>query len=76
MSHQDRHARSVQLNSVDLSKALQWLTRGVDWSAIRMRKEATWTPQWLTWMAILWAWSNEATLGERFLCAQRLIQGQ
>ncbi|QDT32311.1 transposase [Thalassoglobus polymorphus] len=74
MSHQDRHARGVRLNSVDLFKALQWLTRGVDWSAIRMRKEATWTPQWLTWMAILWAWSNEATLGERFLCAQRLIQ--
>lgn len=74
MSHQDQHARSVQLNSADLFKALQWLTRGVDWSEIRMRKEATWTPQWLTWMAILWAWSNESTLLERFACTQRLIQ--
>ncbi|WP_197441658.1 hypothetical protein [Thalassoglobus polymorphus] len=35
---------------------LQWLTRGrlgVDWSAIRMRKEATWAPQWMIWTAIL-----------------------
>ena len=74
MSHQDRHARGVQLNSADLLKALQWLSRGTDWSAIRMRSESTWTPQWLAWMAILWAWSNESTLGERFTCAQRLIQ--
>ena len=74
MSHQDSNARGVQLNSVDLFKALQWLTRGVDWSGIRMRKEATWTPQWLAWMAILWAWSNESSLLERFACAQRLIQ--
>jgi len=28
----------------------------------------------LAWTAILWAWSNESTLGERFACAQRLIQ--
>lgn len=74
MSHQDRHARGVRLNSVDLFTALQWLTRGVDWSAIRMRSESSWTPQWLVWMAILWAWSNESTLLERFACAQRLIQ--
>ncbi|MBT5018864.1 MAG: transposase [Planctomicrobium sp.] len=39
-----------------------------------MRKQSTWTPQWLTWTAILWAWSNESTLLERFACAQRLIQ--
>lgn len=74
MSHQDRHAPGVQLNSADLGKALQWLTGGVDWSPVRMRQQATWTPRWLAWMAILWAWSNESTLVERFHCAQRLIQ--
>jgi hypothetical protein len=74
MSHQDRHARGVRLNSADLLKALQWLSRGTDWSAIRMRKESSRTPQWLAWTAILWAWSNESSLGERFACAQRLIQ--
>lgn len=74
MSHQDRHARGVQTNSADLFQALQWLTRGVDWSAIRMRGESSWTPAWLAWTAVLWAWSNESTLVERFACAQRLIQ--
>lgn len=74
MSHQDRHARGVQTNSADLLKALQWLTRGVDWSEISLRKESSWAPQWLAWTAIVWAWSNESTLGERFACAQRLIQ--
>ena len=74
MSHQDQYARGVRFNSADLFKALQWLTAGVDWSAIQMRKQSTWTPQWLTWTAILWAWSNESTLLERFACAQRLIQ--
>lgn len=29
---------------------------------------------WLAWAAMLWAWSNEVTFGERFVCAQRLIQ--
>lgn len=74
MSHQDRHARGVPLNSGDLFKTLQWLTRGADWSAVQMRSESSWTPQWLAWTAILWAWSNESTLIERFSCAQRLIQ--
>ncbi len=43
MSHQYRHARGVHLNSVDLFKTLQWLTRGADWSAVQMRGESSWT---------------------------------
>ena len=74
MSHQDQDTQGIRLNSADLFQALQWLTRGTDWSAIRMRSESSWTPQSLAWTAILWAWSNEATLLERFDCAQRLIQ--
>ena len=74
MSHQDQHARGVQHNSADLFKALQWLSGKVDWSEVRLRSECSWTPQWLAWAAILWAWSNESTLVERFACAQRLIR--
>ncbi len=74
MSHQDLHARGMRLNSADLLKALQWLTGGADWSAVRMRSESSWKPQWLAWAAMLWAWSNETTLTERFFCAQRLIR--
>ena len=39
-----------------------------------MRRESSWTPNWLAWAAVLWAWSQESTLRERFGCAQRLIQ--
>jgi len=73
MSHQDFHARGVRLNSADLQAALQWLFEGVDWSSIRFRAECLWTAKWLAWAAILWAWSGETTLMERFACAQRLI---
>jgi IS4 transposase len=64
----------MRLNSADLLKALQWLTGGTDWSAVRMRSESSWKPQWLAWAVMLWAWSNETTLTERFFCSQRLIQ--
>jgi hypothetical protein len=74
MSHQDSHARGMRLNSADLLKALQWLTGGTDWSAVRMRSESSWKPQWLAWAAMLWALSNETTLTERFFFAQRLIR--
>lgn len=73
MSHQDFHARGARWNSADLQAALQWLFAGVDWSAIRFRTECSWTAKWLAWTAILWAWSGETTLLERFTCAQRLI---
>ena len=74
MSHQDSYARGMRLNSADLLKALQWLTGGTDWSAVRMRSESSWKPQWLAWAAMLWALSNETTLTERFFCEQRMIR--
>jgi hypothetical protein len=73
MSHQDLPARGLRTNSADLRSALQWLLAGVDLSAIRFRTDCTWSPQWLIWTSLLWAWSDEQTLLERFACAQRLI---
>lgn len=73
MSHQDRHAGRVRLNSVCLLEALQWLMRGVSWSGVALRDDCTWTPRWLAAGALLWAWSNEDTLAERFACSRRLI---
>jgi hypothetical protein len=74
MSHQDSHVGSVRRNSADLLQALQWLCAGADCSAVRLRGDCTWTPVWLVWTAVCWAWSHESTLTERFLCAQRLIR--
>lgn len=74
MPHQDSHARGARVNSADLHAALQWLFATVDWAGVRLRKESSWTARWLAWTAVLWAWSNESTLRERFDCAQRLIR--
>ena len=74
MSHQDPRAGSAPLKSADLFQALQWLSAGADFSAVRLRREYTWTPAWLVWTALCWAWSNESTRTGRFRCAQRLIR--
>lgn len=73
MSHQDQHAQDVRRNSVYLWQVLQWLLAGVDFSGVRFRQDCSWTPKWLVSAALLWAWSAESTLGERFCCAQRLV---
>lgn len=61
-----------QLNSVYLAQALQWILSGVSWLSIGLRGDCTWTPRRLAVAALLWAWSDESTLGERFLTARRL----
>jgi hypothetical protein len=55
-----------------LKLALGWLLHGVDWSGVAFRRDCTWTPRWLTAVALLWAWSDELTLIERWTSARRL----
>ncbi len=73
MSHQDRSSGSTPLNSQQLGRALQWLLAGVDWKTVAFRQDCSWTPKRLVTAAILWAWSDEQTLGERFFAARRII---
>lgn len=68
MSQRDR----VCLNSSCLRAALQWLLGGIDWSAIRLRKDCTWTPRLIATAALLWAWSDELTLVDRFVTVRRI----
>lgn len=63
----------MRRNSVYLLEALQWLFRGVRFSEISFRDDCTWTPRWLAAAALLWVWSGEATLTERFACSRRLV---
>ena len=37
------------------------------------RAECTWTPETLVFAALLWAWSDEKTLIERFTIARKII---
>ena len=46
---------------------------GVSMSGIMFRAECTWTPETLLFAALLWAWSDEKTLIERFTTARKII---
>ena len=72
MSHQDFRVPAERLNAGYLKVALQWLFVGVGWSVIGFRADCTWTPRLLSATALLWAWSDEGTLVERFRTARKI----
>jgi hypothetical protein len=74
MSHQD-HVRKVAecSHANDLNKALRWLLAEVSWVTITLRADCTWTPWTLVFAGLLWAWSDEKTLTERFQIARKII---
>lgn len=74
MSHRDFRDSTVRLNATCLNLALAWLLRGCDWSGIAFRRDCSWTPRWLTAVSLLWAWSDELTLVERWSSARRLAE--
>lgn len=52
-----------------------WATETGDrCSFVRIARDCTWTPQQLAATALLWSWSDELTLGDRFVAARRLAQ--
>ena len=74
MSHQDKDRRLVRYNAEQLKLALHWLLGPVTGSSIEFREDCTWLPLQLAATALLWAWSDELTLGERFLAARRIAE--
>lgn len=70
MSHRDAR---VRLNVVCLRRCLRWLLAGATWPTVAFRSDCRWTPQTLTSAALLWAWSDELTLGERFRTVRKII---
>ncbi len=74
MSHQDQGKIEGRLNSAHLAQALQWLLTGMNWETVKFRQDCTWTPKLLSAAALMWAWSGETTLGERFVTVRRLIE--
>ena len=71
MAHQDLQVKPERWDAEYLRVALQWLFVGVGWSVVGFRADCTWTPQWLSSTALLWAWSSEGTLVERFNTARK-----
>jgi hypothetical protein len=72
MSHQDQDGRKVRFNADYLRQSLQWLLCKAAWSTICFRGDCTWKPLYLAAAAIVWAWSDEITLGERFHTARKI----
>ena len=74
MAHQDQGQNgSACSHAYDLHKTPRWLMGGVSMSGIVFRSECTWTPKTLGFAALLWAWSDEKTLLERFTTAGKII---
>jgi Transposase DDE domain len=74
MSHQDKDRQKVRFNYEYLRLALDWLLRTATFSPLTFRADCTWTAPALASAALLWAWSDEATLVERFVTARRIVQ--
>jgi hypothetical protein len=74
MSHQDTvgHTASAPHHQA-LNQALDWLLSPATLSPVAFRRECTWTPKGLVFAAILWAWSDEKALTERFALARKVV---
>lgn len=74
MSHQDnRRDNESAYNHQDLRRAIDWLLAGAVFSGATFRDDSSWTPQRLIAVALLWAWSDEKTLKDRFATARKIV---
>lgn len=75
MSHQAQGRDSnFRERHQELNRALGWLLRGADFSAVQWREDCRWSIRGLVMTAILWAWSGETNLGERFKQANKITR--
>jgi hypothetical protein len=74
MSHQDQDGRKVHFHYEYLRRALAWLLPRAALTSIVFRADCTWCASRLAAAALLWAWSDESTLGERFQTARKIVQ--
>jgi hypothetical protein len=73
MSHQDSDGHTASTpHHQDLKQALDWLLDAAPLARVTFREECTWTPKDLIGTAILWAWSDERSLTERFGLARKV----
>ena len=74
MSHQDT-ARDIgsSYSHQELREAIDWLLAGASLSGVKFRDDSSWTPLRLIAAALLWAWSDEKTLSDRFAVACKIV---
>ena len=73
MSHQDTGSRNAfRFHHQALLDAIDWLWESVDFDRMQLRDDCTWSARALATVALLWVWSDELTLGDRFVKARRI----
>jgi hypothetical protein len=73
MSHQDQRGRTPSpYNFQALKDALLWLFDTADLSTIQFRQDCSWSALGLIFTALLWSWSDEKALTERFFTARKI----
>lgn len=73
MSHQAQGRDSGSRDHhQDLKRALRWLLKGARFSGVAWRDDCQWSICGVVMTAILWAWSGETSLGDRFGQAQKV----
>ena len=73
MRHQDQGSDAGErTNADDLFRVLQWVTAHITWSRITCCAERVAAAR-LACAALLWAWSDERTLIDRFRTARKII---
>jgi len=74
MSHQDLVGDAGErTHAAELWQAWQWLTSGRCFQGIQFRQDCTWTVQTLAFAAVLWGWSDQRNLTDRFQDARQII---
>jgi hypothetical protein len=74
MSHQDTVGLTGSAaHHQALKQALDWLLASARLSGLTFREDCSWTPKGLIFVAVLWAWSDQKALTERFSHARKVV---
>lgn len=71
MSHQDQ---KLKLHADCLKAAIQFLLGSLSFASIQFRLDCSWGARQLVAAALVWAWSDELNLLDRFQAARRIIE--
>jgi len=75
MPYQDQKFQdSTTCHGNQLREAIQWLVPPKTFADVQFRQDCSWTPWLLAAAAMLWAWSDETALGERFRSVRQVIR--